>query len=409
MNRYDALDRELRAWFVDAPVPRTPGFRDDVLQQTAQLRQRPRWSFLERWLPVTVVRFRRRRTFPPVPWRTIGVLAALVLLLAAVAVYVGSRQERLPPPFGLAGSGHVAYAQNGDIFTVDPATGLRQQITSGPETDVEPRWSPDGTRLAFLRGTQLATALIVVDGMTGETIARSPSQPNVDTDTMAWSPDGRMITIDSVDGELNVVDAATGAMTRLDLPYAFLDVYWRPPGGRQLLFLGGSNPDAPDVSLYVADLDHPGNLQKVAGLQPGSNTLRPNGWADDGRKVVYTAGTFDYPLRTHVYDLATGNEVIIEAAFAHVSNDGKRIVALDDLARPCVASIEGGACGPIAGATQGYNGGHAAAVLWSPDDEWIISRGPDDEGAFLLDPDGQITDQPSWIDDGAISWQRVAR
>jgi hypothetical protein len=114
-------------------------------------------------------------------------------------------------------------------------------------------------------------------------------------------------------------------------------------------------------------------------------------------------------LRTHVYDLATGNEVIIEAAFAHVSNDGKRIVALDDLARPCVASIEGGACGPIAGATQGYNGGHAAAVLWSPDDEWIISRGPDDEGAFLLDPDGQITDQPSWIDDGAISWQRVAR
>jgi WD40 repeat protein len=409
MNRHDALDRDLRAWFIDAPVPRTPGFRDDVLQQTAQLRQRPRWSFLERWLPVTVVRFRRRRTFPPVPWRTIGVLAALALLLAAVAVYVGSQQQQLPPPFGLAGSGHVAYAQNGDIFTVDPATGLRRQITSGPEIDQEPRWSLDGTRLAFLRGTQLATVLVVVDAMTGETISMTASQPYVDADTMAWSPDGRRITIDSADGELNLVDAATGSMTRLGLPYAFLDVYWRPPDGRQLLFLGGSNPDAPDVALYVVSLDDPGNLQKIAGLPPGSNVLRPNGWADDGRKVVYTAGSFDFPLRTHVYDLPTGNEVIIEAAFAHVSNDGERIVALDDLGRPCVASVDGGPCRPIATQDQGYNGGHAAGVTWSPDDAWIVTRGPDSGQAFLIDPDGQITDQPSWIDDGAISWQRVAR
>jgi Tol biopolymer transport system component len=408
MNRYDTLDRELRAWFTDAPVPRTPGFRDDVLQQTVQVRQRPRWSFLERWLPVTVVRFRRRRTLPPVPWRTIGVLAALLLLLAAVAVYVGS-QRRLPPPFGLAGSGNVAYAQNGDIFTVDPTTGLRREITSGPEIDREPRWSPDGTRLAFLRGTELATALIVVDGRTGETIARSPSQPNVDTDTMAWSPDGRMITIDSVDGELNVVDAATGSMTRLDLPYAFLDVYWRPPGGRQLLFLGGSDPEAADMALYVADLDDPRSLQKIAVVRSGSDVLRPNGWAEDGRKVVYTAGSADDPLRTHVNDLATGKEVIIAAAFAHVSNDGRRIVALDDDGRPCVASTDGGPCFPIATADRGFNGGHAAGVTWSPDDEWIVSRGPDSEQAFLLDPDGQVTDQPSWMDDGAVSWQRVAR
>ena len=409
MNRYDALDRELRAWFVDAPVPRTPGFRDDVLQQTAQLRQRPRWSFLERWLPVTVVRFRRRRTFPPVPWRTIGVLAALVLLLAAVAVYVGSRQERLPPPFGLAGNGHVAYAQNGDIFTVDPATGLRGEITSGPDRDLEPRFSPDGMRIAFLRGTPLSTKLVIVDATTGETISTTAYLREVDHDTVAWSPDGRMITIADASGDLSLVDVATGSVTRLDLPYAFLDVYWRPPDGRQLLFLGGSNPEAPDVALYVVSIDDPGSLQKIAGLQQGSNVLRPNGWADDGRKVVYTAGSFDYPFRTHVRDLATENEVIIEAAFAHVSNDGKRIVAIDDLERPCVASVDGGPCRSIGTRHQSFNGGHAAGVLWSPDDEWIISRGPDDEGTFLLDPDGQITDQPSWIEDGAISWQRVAR
>ena len=83
--------------------------------------------------------------------------------------------------------------------------------------------------------------------------------------------------IDSVDGELNLVDAATGSMTRLDLPYAFLDVYWRPPNGRQLLFPGWVNPDAPDVALYVVDLDDPGSLQEIAGLPPGAGATRPNG------------------------------------------------------------------------------------------------------------------------------------
>jgi Tol biopolymer transport system component len=406
MNRYDTLDRELRAWFIDAPVPRTPGFRDDVLQQTAQLRQRPRWSFPERWLPVTVVRFPRQRILPPVPWRTISLLAVLALLLAAVAFYVGSRQQ-LPPPFGVADNGHVAYAQNGDIFTVDPATGIRQKISSGPDEDQEPRWSPDGTRLAFLRGTRLATALVVVDAMTGETVSVSASQAYVDSDTMSWSPDSRMMTIDGADGELNLVDAATGSMTTLGLPYAFLDVYWRPPDGHQLLFLGGSNPEAPDISLYVVNVGDPRSLQQIARLPPGADVLRPNGWADDGRKVVYTAGADS--LRTYVHDVPTAQEVIIEAAFAHVSNDGQRIVALDESGRPCVASVNGGPCRPIGTAAQGYSPGHAAGVTWSPDDEWILTRGPDDQGAFLLDPDGQIADQPSWIDDGAVSWQRVAR
>ena len=409
MNRYDAFERELTSWFIDTAAPRTPDYTTDIVQLTATQRQRPRWTFPERWLPVTVVRFRRRRTFPPVPWRTIGLLAVLALLLAVVAFYAGSR-PRLPPPFGLAASGEVAYAQNGDIFTVDPVSGIRRQLTSGPEIDREPRWSLDGTRLAFLRGSELATRLVVADATTGETISTSPGQPNVDTDTMSWSPDGRMITIDSVDGELNVVDPATGSMRSLALPYAFLDVYWRPPGGHQLLFLGGSNPEAPDVTLYVVNLDDQGSLQEVAAVSQGGAALRPNGWADGGQKVVYTAGDLDTaPLRIHVRDLTTGNEVIIDAAFAHVSNDGRRIVALDDRGRPCVASVDGGPCRAIGTADQAFDGGHAGGVTWSPDDEWIITRQLSDGQAFLLDPDGQITDQPSWIDDGAVSWQRVAR
>ena len=48
--------------------------------------------------------FAGRPTFAlRVPWRTVGVALLIVaLLLAAVAIYVGTRQTKLPPPFGVA-------------------------------------------------------------------------------------------------------------------------------------------------------------------------------------------------------------------------------------------------------------------------------------------------------------------
>ena len=104
MNRPENLERDLTAWLADTATPRVPDFTDDILWLTARTRQRPRWSFPEWWLPRRVLTLGRRR-LRPLPWRTIGLLAVLALLIvAAVAFYVGS-QPRLPPPFGLAANG----------------------------------------------------------------------------------------------------------------------------------------------------------------------------------------------------------------------------------------------------------------------------------------------------------------
>ena len=92
MNRPENLERDLTAWFVETATPRVPDFTDDILRLTAGTRQRPRWSFPERWLPMSVITL-GRRTLEPLPWRTIGLLAALALLIAAsIAFYVGSQQ-----------------------------------------------------------------------------------------------------------------------------------------------------------------------------------------------------------------------------------------------------------------------------------------------------------------------------
>ena len=66
------------------------------------------------------------------PWRQLGVLALIALLLAvALAAYVGT-QRRVPPPFGPARNGLIPYISQGDIYVGDPVTGRTTLLLSGP-------------------------------------------------------------------------------------------------------------------------------------------------------------------------------------------------------------------------------------------------------------------------------------
>jgi Tol biopolymer transport system component len=406
MNRAASLERDLTAWFAETASPRVPDYTDDILDLTAGTNQRPSWSFPERWLPMSVITL-TRRTVKPRPWRAIGLLAVLALLLAAVAVYVGSRQ-RLPPPFGLAANGLVAYALNGDIFAVDPISGTRQAIATGPDMDREPRWSLDGTRVAFLRESGVNEMLVIVDRRSRDVLAMTQPLVGVDTDAVAWSPDGRSIAVGAQHGAsraIYIVDAGTGDLTPLDVGYLELDVYWRPPDGHQILFLGGT---AANHSLFVVDIDDD-TVKEVARPAIPDGLLRPNGWTPDGQRIIYMRGdgTGDRVV-THVLHLTTGEDVTIDAGFGHVSNAGDRLLALDGFGRMCIADIRGGPCVRIAQAFPAYGAGHAAGPHWSPDDEWIMTRFEDGSRARLIDPDGVSLDQPSWLSDGAESWQRVA-
>jgi len=409
MNRPENLEHELTAWFNDTAAPRLPDFTDDILRRTAGTRQRPRWTFPERWIPMSVITL-GRRTLKPLPWRTIGLLAALALLIAAaLAVYVGSR-TRLPAPFGLARNGLVAYVNGGDIYTVDPITGARQAIVSGPDSDVEPRWSLDGTRLVFDRQSATGDALVVVDPKRPDSLVATQIFTLLDTDSIAWSPDGQSIVVRAQhDGSsaVFIVDAATGKATLLPLdvtPIAIL--YWRPPDGRQLMMLGGVETDP---RLYLLRIDG-GSLEEVT-IPKAPGPIRLNGWTPDGQRFIYQRGEYEQlPMVTHVLDMATRDEVLIDAGYGHVSNDGTRMVAIDDRGRMCVAKL--GAAEPciqVGQLSQEYNGQNDAGVQWSPNDEWIITRPPFDEGtASLVDPDGAFLEQPSWLGDGGESWQRLA-
>src|SRR5919199_1695464 len=57
-----------------------------------------------------------------------------------------------------------------NIWVVDTAGGEPRRFTTGPKRDTAPRWSPDGTRLAFLseRGGQAKAQLYVMPTAGGE-------------------------------------------------------------------------------------------------------------------------------------------------------------------------------------------------------------------------------------------------
>src|SRR5688572_2655754 len=111
----------------------------------------------------------------------------LALLLAATAVFIGT-QPRLPAPFGLARNGLIAYDAGGDIYAADPVTGAATAIVSGPETDVAPYYSRDGSRIVFQRQVGDLLVQLYVVGVDGSDLTLVTPEPVALTASLLGEP-----------------------------------------------------------------------------------------------------------------------------------------------------------------------------------------------------------------------------
>jgi Tol biopolymer transport system component len=404
MSQADRLDRELTAWFAETAAPSIPDYTDDLLRATAGTRQRPRWTFLSRWLPMSDTTFERAGV-PRVPWRAIGLVALLLLALAAAAVLIVGSRPRVPTPapFGLAANGLVAYSSAGDVWVVDPATGDRRTIITGSEYDADPRWSRDGTRIAFLRGAGVSQRLVFAnaDG-SGIVVAGMDPITGIDSEGITWSPASDAVAF-VAEGVVYVVEAADGRVKRLAAPHMDGELFWKPPQGRQLMFVSGSL-SAKELVLVDVPTD---KVEALPVPDEVTDVQRAAGWTPDGRTFAFLGGTADQDRGgLYLVDLATGSSQIVDVGYAQLSNDGTRVVGLagdDTQTWLCVAPITGGACEPI---TEPYLDSWGTYYRWSPDDEWIITVRSDDR-SFAFDPDRILQTQPVWAAEGAESWQRT--
>ncbi len=172
MSANDRFERRLPVILDSLAPTRAPEYFDDILGQVDRTRQRPGWTFPERWLPVSALTNRLAVT-PRIPMRAaIAVLLLIVGLVVGALLIAGSRQ-RVPPPFGPAANGQIMFIDEaGAIRSGNPVDGTSSIIVAGSGNRL-PIMSPDGTRLAYLS----ANDLVVTDPQGQDPIVVATRRP----------------------------------------------------------------------------------------------------------------------------------------------------------------------------------------------------------------------------------------
>ena len=314
MTRFERVEPRLTELLTDLAAPSLPDYTDDVLARTAGLRQRPRWTLPERWLPMGVLA-QRSVYIPRVPWRTVIVVALLLVTLAAILAWAGS-QRRAAPPFGLARNGLIMFAADGDLHTWNPDTGETKTILTGATDDFTGVFSRDGTRLAFLRregpsdsGPDLISIQVANPDGTNPIDLTGPLDA---PDQWNWSPSGDAIAFQSkIDGRptLQLVPTDGSSPPRvLDTGMAVTFPDWLPPGGDEIVFRGlTETPDGKTNGLYAISPDggEPRTLTATSDL--GELELNAPWPSPDGTHLLYQAwDPIAQLLTSHVLDIATG-------------------------------------------------------------------------------------------------------
>ena len=221
----------------------------------------------------------------------VAVAVALALIAALfVALNGSSASAQVPGTNGL-----IAFDRGGDLFSVRPDGTGETSINSQPAFDHSPSWSPDGTKVAFVRIPEDVpgeNALLYIMDANGGNVTRMPSvsAPN-EFEAIhlqpAWSPDGSKIAVEVVTGVretsgIFVMGSDGSNVTQLTREFDDSPA-WSPDGTKIAVSRGNSivtmNSDGTDPVVRV---------EGGEGLIHESPT-----WSPDGSAIAYSSRGFE--------------------------------------------------------------------------------------------------------------------
>ena len=165
---------------------------------------------------------------------------------------------------------------NREIYVMEPDGSNPVNLTNNPADDMQPSWSPDGSRIAFVSNRETdgeGGKYVYVMDSNGENIR----QLNTENESTwpDWSPDGRMITYTAF-GDIYVInaDGSGEAVNLTNSPEVDQLSKWSPDS-KQILWLSG-NSGRFDIFTIDAGGTNKKQLTKNAAVYDAT-------WAVNGR------------------------------------------------------------------------------------------------------------------------------
>ena len=232
--------------------------------------------------------------------------------LTAITTAVGNEAMPTPSPHGESvafswegESSSAAERQDRDIWITLIGTSWNRPVTSGPEDDWSPSWSPDGNQIAFVRvppGVLAGPGAVYVVSPNGGPARKIDAMTSVFSQ-LSWSPDSQWIAVpghrvpndaSSKAGGILLYPLNGGAPRPLTVPRdAGYDAFPAlSSDGRRLAYSSCEREIAPPCDVFIAELDtgfRPvGPARRVTQLR---SPIHGVAWAPDERSIVFALST----------------------------------------------------------------------------------------------------------------------